>query len=182
MTAQRSGSARAIARNASRSVSWKARPSLSNRSASSPSPRRAAARARPLGDRQIQDQGQIRPAGADRDALQAGEQLRVELAGRALIGARRIGEAVANHPVAAAQRRRDRRVDMVDARGAEQQRLADGAEARGGAGKNDFAQRLGAGRAAGLARENDVEPEFAQARRRAGAPGPTCPRPRRLRA
>ncbi len=47
----------------------------------------------------------------------------IEPAGRALVGARRIGEAVADHPLAARQRRADGRGEMVGPRRGEQQRL-----------------------------------------------------------
>ena len=181
ISAQRSGSASTIARKARLSVSWNARPSPSKRSAAAlAAPRRGARQ--PFGGGQVEHQREVGPARADRDPLEAGDQRRIEPAGRALIGARRIEETVADDPVAALQRRRDRRVDMVDAGGAEQDRLADRAVARRAARQNDLAQRLGARRAARLAGQHDVAARPRRAARRDGAPGPTCPPPPRLRA
>ena len=56
-------------------------------------PRRRARE--PFLGRQIEHQREIGPDLADRDALEAGDQRRIELARRALIGARRIGETIA---------------------------------------------------------------------------------------
>ena len=87
-----------------------------------------------------------------------------QIAGRALIGAGRIGEPVADDPGAAPERRQDRLFEMVDPGGAEQKRLAPGAEAGGEAGKDRLAQSLGAGRSARLTGADDFEPVPGEAR------------------
>ena len=48
----------------------------------------------PFFHRQIEDEREIGPDIADGDALKAGDQRRIELARRALIGPRRIGETI----------------------------------------------------------------------------------------
>src|SRR6185437_4859433 len=74
-----------------------------------------------------------------------------QVARRALIGAGRIGEPVANHPGAALERRQNRLLQMVGAGGGEHERLSGRAEIGRKAGKDRLSERLGARRAAGLA-------------------------------
>ena len=100
-------------------------------------------------------------------SLELRDQARRQLARGALIGARRIGESVANHPGAPLQRRRDRLVDMVDPRGGEQQRLGSGPNLRRRAGEDHLAQCLGMRRAARLARTHDRPGQAPSARPRA---------------
>ena len=75
-------------------------------------------------------------------SLETRDELGVELARRALIGPGRIGETVADDPIAARQGWFDRHIDMVDARGGKQQRLAGRAVPGGLARKNDLRARL----------------------------------------
>ncbi len=109
--------------------------------------------------RHVEDEGEIGHGGADRHAFEAADQLGVDLAERALIDAGGIDEAVADHPFAVHQRRPDRRAHVIVARGREQDRLGLGAERLGDAGEQDVADDLGAGRAARLAREHDLDAE-----------------------
>ncbi len=60
--------------------------------------------------------------------LELGHKFHGDLGRGALIGARRIGEAVAHHPGAALERGNDRLIEMVDPRGGEEQRFPLGAE------------------------------------------------------
>ncbi len=107
--------------------------------------------------RNVEDQRQVGPVLPDRDLFEAGDEPGGQIARGALIGAGRIGEAVADHPGAAFERRQDRPVQMVDAGGRKQHRLGLRPERLGEAGQNDLAQRLGVRRAAGLARAHDLE-------------------------
>ena len=77
---------------------------------------------------EVEDQCQIGPVRADRQALERGDELRRQIPRRALIGAGRIGEPVGNDPGSARKRRQNRLVEMVDAGGGEQERLPGGAK------------------------------------------------------
>ena len=112
---------------------------------------------------EVEDQRQVGPVRADGQALERGDELRRQIARRALIGPGRIGEPVGNDPGSARERRQDRLVEMVDAGGGEQERLPGGAKLGREAGKDRLAQRLRARRASGLARPNDGEPERCEA-------------------
>jgi hypothetical protein len=81
--------------------------------------------------RQVEDQRQIGPGGADDDALQRVHRRDGDTTGGALIGARGIVEAVADHPAAARQSGADGEFEMGIARHIEEQRLAHRAEALG---------------------------------------------------
>ena len=108
--AQRSGSAAAMARKPSRSRSWKASPLDSNRVSAPAAPKRALqARPRPAGRRSGSGPAGSRPGWR----LQRRDQGRRRAAAGALIGAGGIGEAVADHPGAARQRRADRPLQVV---------------------------------------------------------------------
>ena len=74
-------------------------------------------------------------AGTDRDALKAADQTLVDVAERALIDARGIDEAVADHPGSGFNRRQDRIAHMIVARRREQDRLGFGAQRLGDAGQ-----------------------------------------------
>jgi hypothetical protein len=93
-----------------------------------------------------------------------------------LIGQGRIGEAVANHPFPAIERRTDQPRDMITSRGEKQQGLADGIPALAIAIEQQAADRLGAGRTARFARRprgNAGTPErFDQERDLGRLPGP----------
>ena len=157
ITAQRAGSAAAMSRKARRSTAVEVDPLGFEpvRAASARASGRPARAPSPAGMSRISVRsGRFRPTTtSSRRATNAGRQV----ARGALIGAGRIGEAVADHPGAAFERRQDRRVQMVDAGGGEQQRLAFRPERPGEAGQDDLAQRLGVRRAARLAGAHDVE-------------------------
>ena len=112
---------------------------------------------------EIEDQRQVRPIRADRQPLKGGDELRRQVPRRALIGAGQIREPVGNDPGAARQRRQNRRVEMVDTGGGEQERLRGGFKPGCEAGKNRLTQRLGARRPPGLARPDDGKPERGEA-------------------
>ena len=97
-----------------------------------------------------------------RDALEQSDEPRIDAAARALIGARRIGETVADHPGAARERRLDQPVEMIDARRREQNGLAERAERGRLAAEQRLAQRFGMRRAAGLARRDRLDAAFAR--------------------
>ena len=66
----------------------------------------------------------VRPGcDADDAALQLGDEVRVQPAAAALVGIAGIGEAVADHPGAALQRRQDRLAHVLRARGEHQQQF-----------------------------------------------------------
>ena len=96
-------------------------------------------------------------------ALERGDELRRQIARRALIGPGRIGEPVGNDPGAARKRRQNRPLEMVGARGGEQQRLPGGAEVGGESGKDRLAQGLGARRPSRLPGSNDRNPKRCEA-------------------
>ena len=75
----------------------------------------------------------------------------------ALIGPRRIGEPVAQHPDALRQRRLDHGAHMVVARGGKQQRLRFRAEQLAHPRQHEMADDFGARRAAGLARDDGAQ-------------------------
>ncbi len=129
----------------------------------------------------VEDEREVGPMFTDRDLLQASDKTFGQLAGDALIGPCRIGEAVRDHPFSPFERRQNRRVKMVDAGGGEQKRLAFRPEGRGEAGQDRLAQDLGMGRAAGLARPQDpYAGSFQSLFETFGLHG-FCRRPRRLR-
>ncbi len=84
---------------------------------------------------EVEDQGQVGPGRADDDPLQGGDDARIEAARGALVGPGRVDEAVAQHGLAAAERRADQPVEMVDPGGAEQQGLGEGPVGLGDAGE-----------------------------------------------
>ena len=89
--------------------------------------------------------------------LQRVEHVERQAAGIALVDARRIGKAVADHPAPHAQRRPDGLVQVIGARGVEQQRLRQ-RRMRGHRGVQDqLAHLLGERRAAWLARQQHVD-------------------------
>ncbi|GCC49462.1 hypothetical protein chiPu_0033995, partial [Chiloscyllium punctatum] len=102
-------------------------------------------------DRHIEDEGQIGLEIADRHALHRVDQFGRHLPELALIGARRIEEAVAQHPDALVERRQDHRADVVVARRGKQQRLGLGPEQLAHSGQHEVTDDLRARRAAGLA-------------------------------
>ena len=70
-------------------------------------------------DRYVEHEGQIGSEIADGDPLQSLDQPLVDIAERALIDTRGVGETVAHHPFAGGKRRLDGAADMVFAGGSE---------------------------------------------------------------
>ena len=175
ISTQRFGSLMASMRKASRSFSWKSFELALEAVARGIAAALLGARQSDL-DRRVEHEGEIGLEVADGDAFERPQQLRIDPAKLALIDAGRIREAVADHPAAARQRRRDGVADVVVARGREQDRLGGGPERLGRARQQHVPDDLGARRAAGLAREHDADPERAQLlrqqRRVAGLAGP----------
>ena len=73
--------------------------------------------------RNVEDEGEIGHGRADRHAFEAANELLSTLPSDALIDARGIDEAVADHPFAVDQRRANGRAHVIVARGREQDRL-----------------------------------------------------------
>ncbi|MPL94869.1 hypothetical protein SDC9_41028 [bioreactor metagenome] len=105
--------------------------------------------------RQVDEEGQVRLA-PDHQRVQLVDETAQVAAAEALIHPRGIGEAVADHDPARGERGRDGAFEMVAARGGEQQDLGLGRPAVRVALEHETADLLGAGRAAGLARQHDV--------------------------
>src|SRR5262245_64615065 len=82
---------------------------------------------------------------------------------RALIDPCRVDEAVADHPFSLFERGQDRRIDVVAARGREQDRLDLRPKRLGGAREQHMAHDVGARRTAGLARHHHADRQRAQA-------------------
>ncbi len=99
MTMQRSGSCRAMARNASRRRWWVSSVSFSKRSAS-PSPRRAEARLQADLGVDVEDQRQVGHHAVHGDAFELLDERTSLFSAFALVNARRIEEAVAKHDCA----------------------------------------------------------------------------------
>ncbi len=117
MTTQRSGSPAAMSRKVMRKAWWKASSSPSKRSRPERPPRRAPrapARSRPADRESSVRSGRVSPTVTRSSARM---KSRIEIAERSLIGARRIGETVADDECAGGERRPDRIVEMVDAGG-----------------------------------------------------------------
>ena len=100
--------------------------------------------------------------GATTISLERVDDLARQAAGLALVDARRIGEAVADHPQPGVERGPDRLVEVIGARGIEQQRLRERRVRRHLRVENDGAQRLGERRAARLARQHRVDADAPQ--------------------
>src|SRR3546814_4007156 len=73
--------------------------------------------------RDLEHEGAIGKHAARAEAVERHDRGVVDPAGSTLIGARRIDEAIGDHPDASAERRVDRLLDMIGARRGEQQRL-----------------------------------------------------------
>jgi len=97
--------------------------------------------------------------------LQHTDELLGDPFSRALVGARRVGEAVADHPGPALQRRKNHFAHVLGARGEHEQRFGERVHRLG---EQQRAQLLGQRRPAGLARHDDLVPGGAQA---LGEPG-----------
>ena len=84
----------------------------------------------------------------------------VDAVAAALVGVRRVGEAIAQHPVAARERRPDHAIEMLAPRREHQQRLA---VVRHRLAQHQRAQRFAERRAARLARRDDRVPRGLEA-------------------
>ena len=98
--------------------------------------------------------------------------LEAEAAGDALVGDRRVDVAVADHGGAARERRPDQLLDVLGTRGRVERRL--GPRSDVAAVEDEVADLLAERRAAGLAREDDLDRPRPRAARRAGAPAWSC--------
>ena len=116
-------------------------------------------------DRHVEHQSEVGREIADRHALEALDQPLIDLAEDALIDARGIGEAVADHPFAGIERRQDRASHVIVARRRKQHRLDVRAEWLCRARKQHVADDFGAWRAARLAGQMDGKAERFQAQR-----------------
>jgi hypothetical protein len=114
--------------------------------------------------RQIEQQGEIRREAAQHLARQGLDERRRHATSAALVGPRRVGVAVADHPLTAGERRPDEVLDMDGASREHQQRLGLGRDPLRAALQHDLAQTLGERRAARFARCHDREPVCAQRR------------------
>ena len=118
---------------------------------------------KPFIGRQIENERQIRPRGADRDGFQRENESWIEIAERALIGASRIRKAIADDYCALRERGPDRLVEMVDAGRREDNRLRSRTQRRDCARKQDVAQAFGAGRSAWFTGQQRVVAEAREA-------------------
>jgi hypothetical protein len=110
---------------------------------------------------EVEDQGQRRfdPDHLRMQRVDDGPQI---AARRALIDPRRIGKAVADHRPSRGQRGADRAFQVIASRGGEQQDLGFGRPAVGRPIDQQMSDILGAGRPAGLARQDDIATGRAQ--------------------
>ncbi len=94
----------------------------------------------------------MRTVRADANALQHFDLVARDAAGRRLVSAGWIGEAVADNPGAGFQRRADQLVEMIAPRSVEHECLGERPPLAkfGRRRQNEFAERFSAGRAAGL--------------------------------
>ena len=116
-------------------------------------------------DRHVEDQSEVGRKIADRNAFEPFDQPLIDLAEDALIDARGIGEAVADHPFAGIERRQDGALHVVVARRRKQHRLDLRSERLCRARQQHVADDLGARRAARLARQMHGKPKRFQAQR-----------------
>ena len=144
MTAQRPGSAAAIARKLRAGSGEIEGPRLRNDRSVSPGARRRAARLSPssAGRSRIRVRSGRRSPNATRS--ERIEDARINRARPALIGARRIGKTVGDDPFSGPERRLDGVVDMIDPRRREKNRLGRRTQRLDDARQKDLAQNLGA--------------------------------------
>src|SRR6185312_5358347 len=107
-----------------------------------------------LGHGQIEDEGEVGREIAGDEPMEPPELVLRNAAGRALIGQRRIGEAVAQHPLPALERRPDGRGQVVAPGGDNQQGLAQRIPTLRIAFDQQLADLFGARRTAGLTRRD----------------------------
>ena len=169
------------ARGSPRAPSRKKRPSppRSDRSR----PRRARARAPgPVATGRSSSSVQSGTRSAVHGLRQALDELGIHAAAASLVGAGGIGEAIADHPLAARQRRADEVADVQRAGGEHQQRLGHRGHGLGAALEHDLAHALGQRRAARLARGEHRQSRGAAATPPRSLPPSTCRPPRCPRA
>jgi hypothetical protein len=106
---------------------------------------------KPLLGGNVENEGDVRQQPADREPLQGVDQGLRHTGRRPLIGARRIEEAVAHHPLAVEKRLPDGVLDVIASRHREQQGLGERTELPNLPREQGFANFLGSRRAAGLA-------------------------------
>ena len=174
---------RAIRRKRVRSVSWNASPSPSKRSgAALPASALGGARASPVPPASRGSRSGRAASPIHDDVLQTRDELGVELARRALIGAGRIGETVADDPVAA--RQSAARSSRRDGRCARRKTAAPRRPGRTGAASPDrmTSRKASASRrTAGLARRRRRSRRALSGGAPSRAPARICRRPRRPR-
>ncbi len=112
--------------------------------------------------RKIEDDREIGLRRADNGTVDGFDHVKRQAARRALIGARRIAEAVADHPGAAFERGPDREFQMRFTRRVKQNGFPKRPEFLRFAGEKDFADGFGARRASRLAGLKDVNAEALQ--------------------
>ena len=156
---QRAGNSAASARNPSRSRAWNAAPKRSKRSSLAAAGGAAGGRERRV---EVEDQRQVR-LDPDRERMQRVHHAAQVRPRHPLVDAGRIREAVAEHGVAAGERRADQPLEMVAAGGGEEQDLGLRRPAAGGAAHHELADRLRPRGAAGLARLHHAGAGGAQA-------------------
>src|SRR5262249_2286293 len=98
--------------------------------------------------------GDRRPHGY---ALQAADQALIDIAQRALVDARRVDEAIANHPMPRIQRGHNSIAHVIVSRSGKEDSFGFRSKRLGHAGEQDKADDLGSRRSAGLPREHNFE-------------------------
>ena len=102
-------------------------------------------------DGHIENDCEVGHGFAGRDFLEIGDKARVDFPRRALIGAGRIDETVADDEAPFFERRPDRLVEVIDPRSGEDNGFCIRPQRRYGAGQQKPAQTFGFGRSAGFA-------------------------------
>jgi hypothetical protein len=110
----------------------------------------------------FQQDGHVRHQPIGTDAMEREDGVVVQPPCPALVSARRIDEAIADHPRAAFQRGADKLGDVVGASGGEQQRLGLRAPVAAGRIEQQLADRLGGSGPAGLTGQHDLEAALLQ--------------------
>ena len=122
-------------------------------------------------DRQVEQDGEVGSAGRQHLAVQPVDPLEPHLASQPLIDAGRIDVAVAEHDGAARDRRLDQPGQMIRPRGGKEQKLGQRVPALDRTLDQQPADRLGTGRAAGLAGADDLAAQALEPRGEAGELG-----------
>ena len=122
-------------------------------------------------DRDIEHDGEIGHQVADGHALESADQAMIHCAENALIDARRIHKAIADHPFAGFERRQDRALHMIVARGGKQHGLDIRPERLGRARQQHVANDFGARRTARFAGQLHAMAERFETQRQHGRLG-----------